>query len=158
MENFAPVCFRSTSMTYLRECAVAHRTLSFLILCRAWCSPKRRSTASPTDFMSSPSARCRRSADEQFCGAMVKMSDAILLEGIELPARLGVSEAERAMRRPVRLDLEVMRDLQNAGRSDALADTIDYQTIYDLVAEVVAKNEFRLVEALAERVAEVLCA
>lgn len=91
-------------------------------------------------------------------GEAMKRSDTILLEGIELPARLGVSEAERAMRRPVRVDLEVVRDLQAAGRSDALTDTIDYQTIYDLVAEVVAKHEFRLVEALAERVAEVLCA
>ncbi len=88
----------------------------------------------------------------------MKSTDTILLEGIELPARLGVSEAERAMRRPVRLDLEILHDVRTAGRSDALADTVDYQTIYDLVAEVVAKHEFRLVEALAERIAEVLCA
>lgn len=84
--------------------------------------------------------------------------DTILLEGIELSARLGVSAAERAMRRPVRIDLEIWRDLQAAGRSDALADTIDYQMIYDAVADVVAKQEFCLVEALAETLAEVLCA
>lgn len=88
----------------------------------------------------------------------MKATDTILLEGIELPARLGVSEAERAMRRPVRLDLEILRDVQVAGRSDALADTLDYQLVYDRVAEVVAKHEFCLVEALAERIAEVLCA
>ena len=33
--------------------------------------------------------------------------DAILLEGIVVPAALGVSKAERAMRRPVDIDLEL---------------------------------------------------
>ncbi len=87
-----------------------------------------------------------------------RKSDTILLEGIELSARLGVSAPERAMRRPVRFDLEIWCDLQAAGRSDALTDTIDYQAIYDAVADVVAKQEFCLVEALAETLAEVLCA
>jgi len=85
------------------------------------------------------------------------MSDAILLDGIELSARLGVTAAERAMRRPVRLDLEIERELGQAGRTDALSDTLDYQEIYDIAAEIVEKREFCLVEALAESVAQALC-
>ena len=36
--------------------------------------------------------------------------DVILLEGIQIPAALGVTAAERRMRRPVTLDIEVERD------------------------------------------------
>ena len=80
----------------------------------------------------------------------------ILLEGIELPAQLGVSAAERRMRRPVRLDLDLGFDLQRSGRSDDLRHTIDYQAIHDVVAEVVQGREHTLVEALAERIASAL--
>ena len=46
------------------------------------------------------------------------MRDKILLEGIQVPAALGVTAAERGLRRPVLLDLEVGRDLRSAGRTD----------------------------------------
>ena len=49
--------------------------------------------------------------------------DAILLEGIQVPAALGVTAAERRMRRPVRLDLELFHDLRAAGRSDSIRQT-----------------------------------
>ncbi len=76
----------------------------------------------------------------------------ILLEGIEVPAELGVSRAERAMRRPVLIDVMLRLDLAGAGRTDRLADTIDYAEIYAAIEEV-ARGRHRLVEALAERVA-----
>ena len=41
--------------------------------------------------------------------------DAILIEGIVVPAALGVSKAERRMRRPVDIDLELETDLRRAG-------------------------------------------
>ena len=51
------------------------------------------------------------------------MTDVILLEGIQIPAALGVTAAERKMRRPVLLDLEIERDLTVAGRTDRIGDT-----------------------------------
>ncbi len=83
-------------------------------------------------------------------------SDAILLEGVELPAALGVSAAERRMRRPVRVDLEIGRDLTAAGRSDRIRDTLDYAEIYRLVEKVAGGQEHRLIEALADRIAVAL--
>ena len=80
----------------------------------------------------------------------------ILLEGIEVPAALGVSRAERQMRRPVRIDLELECGLAAAGRSDRLAHTTDYGEIYRTVEEVAGAQEHRLVEALAERSADAL--
>jgi dihydroneopterin aldolase len=79
--------------------------------------------------------------------------DAILLEGIQVPAALGVTAAERRMRRPVLLDLEVEYDLHPAGRSDRIGQTLHYKRIFEVVEDVAANQEHKLVEALGERIA-----
>ena len=86
------------------------------------------------------------------------MLDVILLEGVQIPAALGVTAAERRMRRPVRLDVELERDLRAAGRSDRIGSTIDYKSVYDAIEKVAAGQDHRLVEALAERIAAALLA
>ena len=82
--------------------------------------------------------------------------DVILLEGIQVPAALGVTAAERRMRRPARIDLEIGYRLSAAGRSDRIRDTIDYAQIFRVVEEVASGQEHRLVEALGERIAKAL--
>ena len=79
--------------------------------------------------------------------------DVILLEGIQVPAALGVTAAERRMRRPVRLDLEIARDLRDAGRSDNIRQTIHYKRVFEVVEDVAANQQHKLVEALADRIA-----
>ena len=81
------------------------------------------------------------------------MEDVILLEGIQVPAALGVTVAERRARRPVRLDLEVAWDLRAAGRTDRIAQTLHYKRIFEVVEDVAGNQEHKLVEALAERIA-----
>ena len=81
------------------------------------------------------------------------MSDTILLEGIEVPAALGVTAAERRTRRPVRLDLEVAYDLRAAGRTDRIRQTLHYKRIFEVVEDVAANQEHKLVEALGDRIA-----
>ena len=80
--------------------------------------------------------------------------DVILLEGIRVPAALGVTAAERRMRRPVTLDLEVERDLRAAGRTDRIGQTLHYKRIFEIVEDVASNQEHKLVEALGERIAE----
>jgi dihydroneopterin aldolase len=81
------------------------------------------------------------------------VSDTILLEGIKVPAALGVTAAERRMRRPVTLDLEVFRCLRDAGRSDNIRHTIHYKRVFEIVEDVASNHEHKLVEALADRIA-----
>lgn len=81
------------------------------------------------------------------------MADVILLEGIQVPAALGVTAAERRTRRPVLLDLEVARDLRAAGRSDRIRHTLHYKRIFEVVEDVAANQEHQLVEALGDRIA-----
>jgi dihydroneopterin aldolase len=85
-------------------------------------------------------------------------ADVILLEGIQVPAALGVTAAERRMRRPVLLDLEVGTDLRAAGRSDHIRHTLHYKRIFEVVEDVAANQEHRLVEALAARIIEAVLA
>ena len=81
------------------------------------------------------------------------MDDVILLQGIQVPAALGVTAAERRMRRPVLLDLEVATDLKAAGRTDGIRQTIHYKRIFEVVEDVASNQEHRLVEALGDRIA-----
>ena len=81
------------------------------------------------------------------------LGDAILLNGIQVSAALGVTAAERAMRRPVLLDLEVGVDLARAGQTDRIRDTVHYARIYEVVEDVASHQEHKLVEALGERIA-----
>jgi dihydroneopterin aldolase len=80
-------------------------------------------------------------------------ADVILLEGIQIPAALGVTAAERRMRRPVTLDLEVEVPLATAGRSDNIRHTIHYKRIFEIVEDVAGNQEHKLVEALGDRIA-----
>jgi dihydroneopterin aldolase len=80
----------------------------------------------------------------------------ILLEGIQVAASLGVTAAERRLRRPVRIDLEVGRSLESAGRSDAIRHTLDYGQIYQVVEAAAGDGEHKLVEALAHHIVEAI--
>jgi dihydroneopterin aldolase len=84
------------------------------------------------------------------------MADKILLEGIQIPAALGVTAAERRQRRPVSLDLELEKDLRAAGRSDRIGRTVHYARVFEVVEDVAANQEHKLVEALGQRIAEAL--
>lgn len=81
------------------------------------------------------------------------MSDVILLEGIQVPAALGVTAAERRGRRPVLLDVEVERGLERAGRTDRIGDTLHYKRIFEVVEDVASNQQHKLVEALGDRIA-----
>lgn len=98
----------------------------------------------------------RRRLSIEYDRAVTENGDAIVLQGIEVPAALGVSKAERDMRRPVAIDLELACDLERSGKSDRLRDTIDYGDLYRTVEQVAGTQEHRLVEALAERIATAL--
>jgi len=80
--------------------------------------------------------------------------DRIFLEGIQIPAALGVTVAERRMRRPVILDVEIGRDLRVAGRSDQIRHTLQYERIFEVLEDVAGNQEHRLVEALGQRIAD----
>jgi dihydroneopterin aldolase len=63
-------------------------------------------------------------------------------------------ETERAQ--PFSLDIVAWLDTEAAQHSDDLADTVDYGALARVAAEVVQGRSYRLLEALAGRMAEAL--
>lgn len=84
--------------------------------------------------------------------------DRISLRGMLFLARHGVTIEERMEPQPFEVDVELRRDLSAAGRSDDLADTIDYSEVFSLVARIVEGESFRLLEALAGAIADAVLA
>ena len=80
--------------------------------------------------------------------------DRIELRGLRLPGRVGVLPIEREQDQPLEVDLDVVVDLETAGASDDLADTVHYGAVCDAVVEAVGGGHVALLERLAELVAE----
>jgi 7,8-dihydroneopterin aldolase/epimerase/oxygenase len=86
------------------------------------------------------------------------MTDKILLSGAHFFARHGVSDDEQRLGGRYVVDVELHCDLSRAGASDALAETISYADVYRTVREIVQGKTFRLIETLAETIAQTLLA
>ena len=84
------------------------------------------------------------------------MTDTIFLEQVKVQTKLGVPAWERMVAQTIILDIEIGYDLTRAGKSDAIADTIDYGAVVSRIRETLAEHSFQLVEALAEHVAQLI--
>jgi dihydroneopterin aldolase len=81
------------------------------------------------------------------------MTDQIVLRNIRVEGRHGVLEEEIAAPQPFEVDVELSRDLAQAGTSDDLAMTIDYRIVDEIVRRIVATRTYRLLETIAEAIA-----
>ena len=74
----------------------------------------------------------------------------------DLAARciVGINPDERVNKQDVVINLTLYADLRPAGRSDRLADTVDYKAVKQKVLALVEDSSFLLIERLAEAVAE----
>lgn len=79
--------------------------------------------------------------------------DQIILPEIAVTACHGVYENEQREPQPFVISVELALDLRPAGRSDALADTLDYGALYQRVKAHVETTHYHLIEALAESIA-----
>lgn len=82
------------------------------------------------------------------------MADKIVLGNLEFYGHHGVSPEEREVGGRYAVDVELSLDLAPAGRSDELAQTVDYSEVYRLVKRIGKGERFHLIEALAERMAQ----
>ena len=79
--------------------------------------------------------------------------DRILVQGIQFHGHHGVQGEERKLGQRFLVDVEIRLDLREAGRRDDLAASVDYGRVHALVVEIGTGEQFRLLEALAERIA-----
>lgn len=84
--------------------------------------------------------------------------DAIRIVDLRIPARIGVSDEERAVEQEIAVTADLRTDVRRAGASDELADTVDYHAAVTAVSELVRSKDRRLLEHLAEEIANLLLA
>ncbi|MFB3881527.1 MAG: dihydroneopterin aldolase [Armatimonadota bacterium] len=81
--------------------------------------------------------------------------DRILIKDLTARCILGVSAEERREKQDVVINIALVADLRRPGRSDRFEDAIDYRALKKEVLAAVEASSYRLVEALAERIAEI---
>ncbi len=82
--------------------------------------------------------------------------DRIIFEKIQFYAYHGVLEEENRLGQKFEVDLEMYLNLQKAGESDNINDTINYALVYDVVNEILMGTKRQLLEAIAENIAQEL--
>lgn len=82
--------------------------------------------------------------------------DKIIARGLTFTACHGVLASEKVVPQIFKLDLELGLDLQAAGMSDDLKDTVSYAEVYEQVRKIVENESYSLLEALAENIAAAL--
>ncbi|MDI6812131.1 MAG: dihydroneopterin aldolase [Desulfitobacteriaceae bacterium] len=82
--------------------------------------------------------------------------DIIHLRGLEFYAYHGVLPEEQRLGQKFIVDVDLYHDLQSAGISDEVGDTLNYAEVYAEIKGVVESGPYRLLEHLAEQIAETL--
>lgn len=81
--------------------------------------------------------------------------DRIYISGLREMGVHGVLPEEQVRPQPFQVDVELIVDVAAAGESDDLEDTVDYSAVCEAVSRVVTSEQYRLLERLATRIAEV---
>lgn len=84
------------------------------------------------------------------------MKDIISIAEIEVECRIGVSDEERSAPQRLLISLELEKNFSIAAQADDLTKTIDYHAVWLRVREICSEKERRLIETLAEEIAEII--
>lgn len=80
-------------------------------------------------------------------------TDSLRITGITAYGFHGVAPEEKVLGQQFLVDVELAMDLGVAGRSDDLADTLNYVSVVERVRDLVGGPSLNLIEAVAERIA-----
>ncbi len=82
--------------------------------------------------------------------------DKLRVTGLEVSALIGMHDWECRVRQRLAIDLELDTDAERVAAGDDIAAALDYSAVARSVVEFVATARFRLIETLAERIANLL--
>jgi dihydroneopterin aldolase len=82
--------------------------------------------------------------------------DKIVIKDLEVDAQIGVPDAERAGPQRLLVTVELERDLAEAGRTDTESATTPYDVVAKLIHQVATERPRKLVEAVADEIAETI--
>jgi 7,8-dihydroneopterin aldolase/epimerase/oxygenase len=82
--------------------------------------------------------------------------DRIFLRGLTTECIIGFIDWERQVKQKLVIDLEMPCDCAHAAASDEVQDTLNYKSVAKRVLAWVEASDFKLLETLAQRLAELL--
>ena len=68
----------------------------------------------------------------------------------------GVLPEETVLGQRFRASVSLAVDIQEAGKTDSLEDTVSYVGVYDICKEIVEGKPYKLIEAVAEKIASTI--
>ena len=88
------------------------------------------------------------------------MSDDVWIElrGLRVQARIGVTDAELEVERPLLIDIDLIPFACAATETDAIEDTVDYSELAAIAERLAGEAPHRTLERLAQKIAEALLA
>ena len=82
--------------------------------------------------------------------------DKIFIRELRADAWIGIYEWEKLKPQTLDFNLDIGVDTQQAGASDNIGDTVDYGKVVERIRADLKDQHFKLLEALAEHIAEVV--
>jgi len=82
--------------------------------------------------------------------------DIVFIRDLQIETVIGIYDWERKVRQIVSLDIDMASDIKKAADSDNIDDTLSYKTVAKRLIGFVEQSEFELVEALAEKICEII--
>jgi dihydroneopterin aldolase len=84
------------------------------------------------------------------------MPDRILLHGIQFYGYHGVYDEERRLGQRFLVDVAMCLDLSGIASRDDVSSGVDYTQVHAVVVEIGTREQFKLLETLASRIASTL--
>ncbi len=82
--------------------------------------------------------------------------DKIYIKDLSLSCIIGCNEEERKEKHRLIVNIVCWVSLSKPGKTDDIADTVDYKNLYLAIVKAVENSSYYLIEALAEHIAK-LC-
>jgi len=82
--------------------------------------------------------------------------DIVFIRDLQIETVIGIYDWERKVKQIISLDIDMASDIRKAAASDNIEDTLGYKTVAKRLIAFVEQSEFELVEALAEKICEII--
>ena len=82
--------------------------------------------------------------------------DYIHIKDMEFYGYHGVLEQETVLGQRFRVTLAIAVDLQHAGETDDLTDTVSYAGVFEICQKIVEGKPYQLIEAVSEHIAKAI--
>ena len=82
--------------------------------------------------------------------------DKVFIRNLEVESIIGIFQWEREVRQLISVDIEMDFDNSKAAKSDSIDDALNYKLVGKRVTAFIESSKFKLVEALAEKISEII--